>query len=192
MSPVFNLNFRREAYQVERARTRRRAVALGIWVAYFGVLAVVLGLYGLNFASVARRERLLASQLARAQAQPDPVAACQPSAAELAQVENSLGNTRQWRVRLERLAGLLPPDAVLTSVAGNPGQQAGTEAQNRLEIVGVLRSAPGQDRMRGIMGLVTALHGDSSFSAQYRTIRLVESRAGGGAEALAEFRIECR
>ena len=30
------------------------------------------------------------------------------------------------------------------------------------------------------------------FSAQYRTIRLVESRIGTGGDAPAEFRIECR
>jgi Tfp pilus assembly protein PilN len=192
MSPVFTVNFRREAYQLELARTRRRALTVGIWVAYFGVMAIVLGLYGLNFASLTQRAHLLAAQNARAQTRPDPAAAWQPGPAELAQVEHSLVNPRHWQVRLARLARLLPGDAMLTSVSANPDNQSGAADQERLLIVGTLRSTPGQDRMQGIMALVTALHSDSLFAAQYRTIRLVESRIGGGANAPAEFRIECR
>jgi Tfp pilus assembly protein PilN len=192
MNPVFAVNFRREAYRLELARTRRRTVAVGIWVAYFGVLAVVLGLYGLNFASLAERTHLLEAQNTRAQTRSDPAAAWQPAPAELAQVEHALANPRRWQIRLARLATVLPADASLTSVSANPDNLSDAVDQERLLIVGTLRPAPGQDRMQGIMALVAALHSDSAFAAQYRTIRLVESRIGGGADAPAEFRIECR
>jgi len=192
MSPVFTVNFRREAYQLERARTRRRTVAVGVWLTYFGVLAVILGLYGLNCASLTRRAHLIEAQNSRAQAGPDPTAAWKPGPAELALIERTLANPRHWRTRLERLAALLPAEAMLTSVTANPDRQSGGADQERLIIVGLLRPMPGQDRMQGIMTLVSALHSDSLFSAQYRTIRLVESRIGGGGDAPAEFRIECR
>ena len=177
MSPVFTVNFRREAYRLELARTRRRTVAVGVWVAYFGVLTVVLGLYGLNCASLDQRARLLATQNTRAQTSHDPTTAWQPGTAELAQVEHTLANPRRWQVRLTRLAALLPAEAILTSVSANPDN---------------LSDAADQDRMQGIMALVAALHADSAFAAQYRTIRLVESRTGGGADAPVDFRIECR
>jgi hypothetical protein len=192
VSPVFTVNFRREAYRLELARTRRRAMAVGIWVAYFGVLAIVLGLYGLNCASLTQRAHLLAAQNSRVQTRPDSTAAWQPGPAELAQIERSLANPRHWQIRLARLATVLPGDALLTSVSTNPENQSGAADQERLLIIGMLRPAPGQDRMQGIMALLAVLHADSLFSAQYRTIRLVESRIGGGADAPAEFRIECR
>jgi Tfp pilus assembly protein PilN len=192
MSPVFTVNFRREAYQHELARTRRRAVAVGIWVAYFGVLALTLGLYGLNCASLTDRAHLLEKQSARLQASHDSVLSWKPGPAELAQVEFALANPRRWQVRLARLAAVLPSDAMLTSVSSNPEHQSAVADQERLLIVGTLRTTPGPDRMRGLMALVATLHADSLFSAQYRTIRLVESRLGGSADAPAEFRIECR
>ena len=192
MSPVFTVNFRREAYRLELARTRRRTVAVGVWVAYFGVLTVVLGLYGLNCASLDQRARLLATQNTRAQTSHDPTTAWQPGTAELAQVEHTLANPRRWQVRLTRLAALLPAEAILTSVSANPDNLSDAADQERLLIIGMLRPAPGQDRMQGIMALVAALHADSAFAAQYRTIRLVESRTGGGADAPVDFRIECR
>ena len=52
MTPVFLINFRREAFRRERAEARRRAIGLGVWLAYFGGLAVLLGLYGLNCAEL--------------------------------------------------------------------------------------------------------------------------------------------
>ena len=192
MSTAFTLNFRREAYRLELARTRRRVVAVGIWVTYFGVLAVLLGLYGLNCASLTQRVHLLEAQNKSMQTRHDPITAWRPGPAELAQVEHTLANPGHWQIRLARLATLLPGDAQLTSVSANPDNQSGAAEQDRLLIVGVLRPTPGQDRMQGIMALVAALHADSLFGAQYRSIRLVESRLGGGADAPAEFRIECR
>ena len=192
MNPVFTVNFRREAYRLELTRTRQRVAAVGIWVAYFGVLAVVLGLYGLNCSTLTQRAHRLEAQNARRQTRHDSPTVWQPGPAELGQVERSLANPRHWQTRLARLAAVLPGDALLTSVSTNPDNQSGAADQERLLLIGVLRPAPGQDRMRGIMALVAALRSDSLFAAQYRTIRLVESRIGGGADAPAEFRIECR
>jgi hypothetical protein len=45
--------------------------------------------------------------------------------------------------------------------------------------------------MQRIMGLIATLRADSAFAAQYRSVRLLESRIGG-AGAAAEFRLECR
>ena len=192
MSLVFNINFRREAYRQELARVRRRAVAVGSWVAYFGALAVVLGLYGLNCTSLAQRARLLEAQNARLHGVGGPAGAWKPAPADLAQAERALASPRLWQVRLERLAQLLPAGARLTSLSANPDNLPGSAELDRLIFTGVFRPAPGQDRMQGIMALVSSLHSDSVFARQYRTIRLVESRIGGGADAPAEFRIECR
>jgi hypothetical protein len=192
VTPAFTINFRREAYRQELARTRRRAVAVGTWVAYFGLLAVVIGLYGLNCSSLIQRARLLRDQTVRLQASHDPSRDWTPGTAELAQVERALANPGRWKIRLTRLAAILPANAMLTSVAANPDNLGATGDQERLVLSGVLRPVPGQDRMQGIMALVAALHADSSFTAQYRTIRLLTSRVGGGADAPAEFQIECR
>ena len=192
MSPVFSVNFRREAYQLELARTRQRAVVVGTWVAYFGVMAVTLGLYGLNCASLTHRAHLLEEQNARLNAGAGPGPAWKPGRAELGQVEHALSNPRRWQVRLPRIAAVLPVNAKLTSVGLEFVQGSDPQGTERLVLDGLLRAAPGQDRMQGIMALVAALHADSVLAAQYRTIRLVESRIGGEAGAPAEFRIECR
>jgi hypothetical protein len=192
MTTAFTINFRREAYRLELARTRRRTVAVGTWVAYFGVLAIVLGLYGLNCASLVQRAHQLQAQTARMRTSRDPSRDWKPGAAELAQVERALANPRRWQTRLTRLAAVLPANAMLTSVTVNPENLSAAGDQERLVVAGMLRAVPGQDRMQGIMALVAALHADSVFAAEYRTIRLVESRVGGGADAPGEFRIECR
>lgn len=192
MSPAFAINFRREAYRQELSRTRRRALAVAIWASYLGVLAVALGLYGLNCASLAQRARLLEAQNARLAGSGNQPDAWKPGPAELTQIERALANPHRWQTRLTRLAAVLPPDAMLTSLSVEPDPTAGAGGQERLVLVGSLRPAPGQDRMEGVMGLVAALHADTAFAAQYRTIRLVESRVGSGAGGSAEFRIECR
>jgi hypothetical protein len=87
---------------------------------------------------------------------------------------------------------VLPVNAKLTSVGFEFNEAFDSQGSGRLVLDGLLRAAPGQDRMQGIMALVAALHADSVLAAQYRTIRLVESRTGGEAVAPAEFRIECR
>ncbi len=192
MSPVFTVNFRREAYQLEMARTRRRTVAVGTWVAYYGALAVVLGLYGLNLVTLAQRTQQLERQNASLRGTQEAAPAWKPAAADITMAEHALGSAAAWRSRLERLATLLPPNAALTSVTVNPDNLTDPAQQEMLTIVGQLRPTPGQDRMAGIMGLVTALHADSAFAAEYRSVRLADSRIAGEGGAPAEFRIECR
>lgn len=190
MNPTFSINFRREVYQQQLARTRRRMLSVGVWMAYFGVLAIVLGLYDLNCASLTRRTRQLEAQNRRL-GTAGRVDTWKPGPAVVAQVERALANPRLWEVRLARLATALPPDVTLTAVAANPGNLASSAEQEKLVISGTLRTLAGQDRMQGIMALVSTLRADSVFAAQYRSIRLVESRIGS-AGAPAEFRIECR
>jgi hypothetical protein len=190
VSPYFTINFRREVYRQQLARTRRRMLSVGVWMAYFGVLAVVIGLYDLNCASLTQRTRLLEAQNRRLGGV-GRVDTWKPARAELVLVERTLANPRCWQARLARLAAVLPPDVALTRVAANPENLASSSDQERLVISGTLRPRPGQERMQGIMALVSTLRADSVFAAQYPSIRLVESRIGG-AGAPAEFRIECR
>ena len=190
--PVFTVNFRREAYRQELARTRRRTVALATWLGYFGAMAVVFGLYALNLASLAQRTRQLENQNATLRATQGPAATWKPGPADLALAERGLASAPRWGARLQRLAALLPPNAMLTTVIVNPDNMADPAEQEKLVITGLLKAAPGQDRMQGIMALVSALHGDPVFSAQYRVIRLAESRIIGGPETPAEFKIEFR
>jgi hypothetical protein len=191
VNPVFAINFRREAYRLERARTRRRAVAVGTWVAYLGVVALTLGLYAMNLGSLLHRTRLLETQTRRLRAAGGTVQAWKPGEAELRLAEKALANPQRWHTRLARLATVLPANARITRLDVNPDNLPGAADQERLVIVGELRPLPGQDGMRGIMALVQALHSDARFAAQYRTIRLVESRVGDGSAPTA-FRIECR
>jgi hypothetical protein len=67
VNTTFTINFRREAYQRELARTRRRLFKLGGWLTYFGVLALVLGLYGLNVVVLAGRVERAERRVTRAQ-----------------------------------------------------------------------------------------------------------------------------
>lgn len=190
MSPTFTINFRREMYEQQLARTRRRMFSVGVWLAYFGALAVVLGLYGLNCASLTERARVLEAQNQRLSATGNSDS-WKPAPADLAQAERALANPQRWRARLTHLAAVLPTDVALTSVVANPDHAASSTDQERMVISGTLRSLPGQDGMQGIMNLVSTLRADSVFAAQYRSIRLAESRVGA-ADAPAEFRIECR
>src|SRR5207249_3205609 len=117
LSTLFTINFRREAYLREVARTRHRVLVLGVWVAYFGVLGVLLGLYGLNCASLSRHLWQIERQTARARQVRGASAEWKVQEAELTQVERYVLNPRQWHDRLARLAILLPPNVRLTSVA---------------------------------------------------------------------------
>jgi len=191
VNPIFTINFRREAYLREMARVRRRIIALGVWVGYFGVLALVIGLYGLTCASLTRRTGILERQVARLGAETGDGGEKIP-ATELANVERVVANPRAWRDRLARLATLLPSNAELTSVAVNPDNQPDPLDQKKLVLTGMIRNAPGQDRMSGLMALVSALHADTAFAAGYGTIKLTNSRVSPGAGTMAEFVIECR
>lgn len=189
MTPVFTINFRREAYLRERQRTRRRAVQLALWLAYFGALAVVLGLYALNTVSLARRTASLERQVERLRRQPSG-GDWRPGQAEADLVLRALDDGGRWRDRLERLAVLLPANARVTEVGFNPDQSSGG-GRPRLLLTGELRPDGGGDRMQQVLAFVGTLSRDSLFSAGYANVRLVTTRAAASGEG-AEFVIECR
>ena len=191
MSPLYTINFRREAYRQEVARARRRVMMLGVWVAYFGVIAIVFGLYGLNCFSLSRRVGQIERQTSQLRGAQRARVEWNVGAAELQQVERFVMNSRHWRDRLAQLAGVLPPTVRLTSVAVNPQNLATPADMNKLVITGTLRGGAGQDRMQDVMRVVSALREDSLFSRGYKTIRLASSRVVD-ADASAEFTIECR
>lgn len=192
MSTLFTINFRREAYRREVAHARRRVVLLGVWLTYFGVLAVVLGLYGLNCASLARRSSQIERQAARMRALQNSRPGWTVGAAELATAEQFHANPRRWREKLVRLAVLMPPNAVIQSIAINPDNLSSAQDQDKLVITGELKVPGGQDRMGGVVQLVTALHADSVFASGYQNIHLVSSRVSQGSGPVAAFVIECR
>ena len=103
MSTLFTINFRREAYLKEVARARRRVVSIGLWFTYFGVLAVILGLYGLNCTVLAGRTRMVERQAARLKALRDSGQEWRPSAQTFADIEARAVDVRAWRDRLARL-----------------------------------------------------------------------------------------
>jgi hypothetical protein len=191
MNVVFEINFRRQAYQEEVSRARRRALAVGTWLAYFGVLAVVLGLYGLNLGSLLRRTRQLEVQNAHLVARREPVAAWRPGPSELRLAERALASPRTWQLRLTRLAELLPANAELTSLAVGAEGLPGSPNPERLSIQGTLRPTGDEDGTQGVTRLLSALQRDSLFAAQYRSIQLVGSRREP-TSGVTDFMIECR
>lgn len=191
MTTLFHINFRREAYLRELARTRRRVVVIGIWVGYFGILAVLLGLYGLNCAELSRRVRLLERQSARISSSTGPQTEWNLKPGETARVERFLLNPRRWRDRLSRLATILPPNVRITSLHVNPSEGSTPTAENTLVITGEVRMG-GEDRMQSIMHVIQTLHRDSVFASSYRNIRLGSTRVSDGVEGSAQFTIECR
>jgi hypothetical protein len=193
MSPaVFTINFRRELYQRELARSRARVLSLGVWLSYFGALVVIFGLYGLNCAAIAQRTRMVERQgLANAANRGDRVDWTQKPA-EMALIERGVTDGRRWQQRLTRIALVLPANARLTSLEFNPGGISGAGDWNRLVLSGVLRAAPDQDRMRGVTDLVSALQRDSLLTAHFHSIRLASTRITETAGQSTEFVVECR
>lgn len=189
MSTLFTINFRREAYLKEVARTRRRVIALGVWVAYFGVFAVLLGLYGLNSFSLAQRTAVVERQAARLRGTTQPQLEWRLSPAQLAQLEHFASSTRDWRDRLWRLGVLLPPNSHVTTIAVNPMQQADA-AGNTLLLTGLIKPTGAEDRMQSVMNLVAILKADSVFSSGFTSVKLSNTRVGE--DGSAEFTIECR
>lgn len=186
---LFTINFRREAFQQEQLRARRRVLRLGLWLAYFGALAVVLGLYGLNCASMAGRTRTLERQTARLRQVQAGEQVWRPSPQDAALAQAALLNTRVWRDRLARLTEIMPPGAQLQSLQFNPDNTSGAGA--KLVITGAIRSA-GRDRMQSVMGFVDALSRDSVFTAGFNAVRLATTRASAAGGDEAEFVVECR
>ena len=190
MNALFTINFRREAYVQELARRRQRVIALGVWVAYFGLIAVLLGLYGLNCASLARRSAQLERQTTQIRRNGSSPLTNQLEPGDLALVEGYVSSTRRWRDRLARLGELMPPEARLTGIAINPRNLTDAASQNVLMISGEIRNAPGGDRMQGVMKIVAALRADSTFRTGYQNIRLASTNVA--ADGSANFEIECR
>ncbi len=191
MSPLFTINFRREAYLKELARARRRVFALAIWVAYFGAMGVLMGLYGLNCVSTAQRLRQMERQTARLRGAHGATLEWKFNEAELGEIERYVTSPRVWHDRLVGLAGALPSNARITTIALNPRNLSGPEA-NVLVISGQLRAAAGQELMPSVMRAVATLRSDSLFAAHYSAIRLASTRVPEGNPDLAEFEIECR
>lgn len=190
MSTLFNVNFRREAHLREIARARQRVVLLGAWVAYFGVVAVAMGLYGLNCASMSRRVAMMERQAARLQASQSARDQWKIPPAEMTRIRSYIANPALWHDRLARLVTLLPANARLSSIASNPGNQSGGRAEEKLVITGHLQITGGSDRMGDVMGFVARVREDSLFADHYRNIRLATTRIVE--DGNAEFVIECQ
>jgi hypothetical protein len=186
---LFQINFRREDFRLERSKARRRAFGLGVRLAYFGALALLLGFYGLNWSELRSRTRNLDRQLARQRAQHIVGAPWSPSPAEAAIAEPWVADLARWRELLARLPGLLPAGARLTSVQFNPEGISGGE--RRLLISGVLRGDSGRDRTAAATDIVAVVARDSVFAARFRSVRLLSTRALEATED-AEFDVECR
>ncbi len=186
---LFQVNFRREAFRRERAEARRRAVGLGVRLAYFGALGVIIGLYGLNCSELDTRTRHLERQLARQRAMQVGGADWTPPPAEAAVAEPWVSDMVRWRDLLARLPRLLPQGARLTSLQFNPEGVSGGE--RKLLLTGVLRVDARHDRMAGVTDFVTLVSRDSLFSAQFKSVRLVSTRSREGSPD-AEFQLECR
>jgi hypothetical protein len=189
VSTVFAINFRREAWKREQARTRRRTIVLGLWVLYFGALGVVLGLYGLNLAVLGQRVAAVEKRVERLRHRPTGEA-WRPNRAEADLIERRLRNPRLWRDRLARIATILPANSRIREIEFNPDNVSGL-ADVRLVITGEMKSGAGQEKMQQAMSFVNQLARDSVFAPGWRSVRLVSTRALPEGEG-AEFTVECR
>jgi Tfp pilus assembly protein PilN len=189
VNTVFTINFRREAYQRELARTRRRLFLLGGWLTYFGVLVLVLGLYVLNGAVLAQRVRVAERRVTRAQQTSGDRTGWKLTEREITVVEDARANPARWRDRLARLAAILPNNVALSSIAVNPENLQSPADQNKLVITGEMK-VPASDPIRPVSQFVTLLKADSLFSRGYSSIRLASSQSSVG--SLTQFVVECR
>lgn len=191
MTALFHINFRREAHQRELARARRRLLTLGVWVSYFGIVAVTMGLYGLNCAALSQRVLLLERNTARAASDRGSREQWRIPSAELDRIESYAGNPRRWHDRLSRLAALVPSDVRLTTIATNPSNQTGGRADDRLVLTGQMRVQRAEERMAGVMAFAASLREDSLFAVHYPNVRVTSTRIIEGGN-MTEFVIECQ
>ena len=189
MNTLFQVNFRREAFRRERADARRRAAGLGVWLTYFGVLGVILGLYGLNWSELGSRTRQLERQIAAQREQSVAGADWAPSPADAGLAEPWVSDVGRWRDLLARLPHLLPEGVRLSSVRFNPDGISG--GQRKLMLNGVLRVGPRLDRMTGVTDFVAIVARDSLFASRFKSVRLVSTRSREDVSD-AEFELECR
>ena len=189
MSAVFTINFRREAHEKELARARARVTALGAWVAYFGLMALILGLYALNALAFSNRVAMMERQAARSgqQGESKDWALSSGEIATLADYAESLDRSRD---RLRRLGQLLPPTVRLKSVNYNPDNLSGVNTKKMI-IIGVLKADAGQDRMKSVVSLASTLSADSTFRLGFHTVKLASTSVPEG-PGPAEFTIECQ
>lgn len=191
-APPFTINFRREMFEREMARSRQRVIHLASWMGYFGVLALLLWAYALNFRGMDQRTRQIerqTNQFVASQSLPRKVPL---DAEQVGAIERFHASPRKWRDKLARLAALLPANATLQSVGVNPTGSNQPADQNKLVITGLLRAAPGDDAMRGVVQLVAVLQADSAFAAGYRSIKLSQSHLDAATKGTSQFSIECR
>jgi Tfp pilus assembly protein PilN len=189
VNTLFQVNFRREAFRRERAEARRRAAGLGVWLTYFGVLAVVLGLYGLNWSELGSRTQQLERQIAAQRELSAAGADWTPPPADAGLAEAWVSDVTRWRDLLARLPQLLPEGVRLTSVRFNPDGIGGGE--RKLLLSGVLRVDGRLDRMTGVTDLVATVARDSLFAAHFKSVRLVSTRSRDDLPD-AQFELECR
>jgi hypothetical protein len=188
---MFTINFRREAFARQRARERQRVIALALWLSYFGVLAVVIGLYGLNCTSTIRRAAQIERQAVQLRSLKLSGNPWHVAPAGLTQFEPAVTNPWLWRLRLEHLAHALPSSARLVSAGFNAQGQSGTPDAATFVIDGEIHTPPGASPVPAVMGIVAALHRDREFAAGFAAIRLRSTQAGAAGGA-ALFSIECR
>jgi len=189
MSGLFQINFRREAFRRERAEARRRAFGLGVRLAYFGTLGVLLGLYGLNCAALDSRTHHLQRQIVRQRALRRGGSEWVASAEAAAAVQPWAADAGRWRDLLGRLPRLLPAGARLTALDWNPEDVSG--GSRRLLLTGVLRVDAKRDRMAGVTDIVSVIARDSLFAANFRSVRLLSTRTRESSPD-ADFQLECR
>jgi Tfp pilus assembly protein PilN len=189
MSTPFQINFRREAFRRERADARRRALGLGVWLTYFGALAVLLGLYVLNWAELGTRTRQLQRQLERQRAVSQAGADWSPTPADAMIAEDWMNDAGRWRDLLARLPGLLPDGARLKNLEYNP--QGVTGGERKLLLTGVLRDDGRGESMAGVTDFVAQVSRDSLFSSHFRSVRLISTRASES-RGESEFELECK
>lgn len=192
MTTLFTINFRRESYLRELARARRRVIMLGVWVAYFGVMSIVLGLYGLNCVSLGHRVAVLERRAQRARVQAGQHTEWKVTPGQLVEIEHFVASAATWRDRLTELSYALPTNARLRSIALNPDNLTGTADQNRLVISGQLKLSAGENGVNGAEKIASALRKDKRFSTGFKTIRLASTRVLEEPGPSAEFVIECQ
>ncbi len=192
MSALFTINFRRESHLRELARARRRVIMLGVWVAYFGVMGIVLGLYGLNCVSLAHRVAVLERHAQRARVQAGQRTEWKAESGQLGGIERFVSSAATWRDRLAELSFALPANARLRSIALNPDNLSDATGQNRLVINGQLKLSAGENGVNGAERIASALRKDPRFSSGFKTIRLASTRVLEEAGPQAEFVIECQ
>ena len=190
--PVFTINFRREMFERELARSRSRVIALAAWVGYFGVFALLIWSYVLNAQGMQRRTAMIERQTAQFVASQNLPRKVPLDDSQVAAIERFHGSPRRWRDKLTRLSALIPSTAELKSLGLNPSGSNQSTDQSKFVITGSLRLSGAEDPMRGVVQLVAALQADSAFSAGYKSIKLSQSHADATLKGTTEFTIECR